>query len=143
MSDETTASFSPHSDGRCPACRSVDVGQPPLPAGLQFDLLTLAGVRWGRSAGSDSLFQIKSTHWRRILSGTLRPFECTFTVPVFGLASTSVFCQEQQTEHDLFHCLWASTEQRKASQPPPSTPDCPRGSSTGCLRHTRRSTPDR
>lgn len=57
MSDKTAASL-PHSDGCFPACRSVDVGQPPLPAGLQFDLLTLAGVRWGRSAGSDSLLQI-------------------------------------------------------------------------------------
>lgn len=124
MSDEAPASFffPPHSDGCFPACRSVDVGQPPLPAGPQFDLLTLAGVRWGRSAGSDSLFQINLTHWRRILSGTLRPFECTFTVPVFGLASTSVFCQEQQTEHDLSTVCGPPTEQRKASQPPPPHP---------------------
>lgn len=69
MSDETPASFFPHSDGCLPACLSVDVGQPALPAGLQFDLLTLAGVGWGRSSGSDSLFFFffspdKSTHWQ-------------------------------------------------------------------------------
>lgn len=58
----------------------MNVTQLLLPAGLQFDPLLFSGVRWGLSSGHlpQQPLKDKPQHEKDILSGTLRPFECSY-----------------------------------------------------------------